>query len=65
MDEGHELARIIWTTKTSVRVHRAIAVLMSGEGQPVRTLTSLMQVSEDYVRDVIHAFIGRGSTRWT
>jgi hypothetical protein len=29
---------------------------MSGQGQTVRDITSLLQVSEDYVRDVIHAF---------
>nr|WP_245949750.1 helix-turn-helix domain-containing protein [Saccharothrix carnea] len=33
---------------------------MSGQGQAVRDITSLMQVSEDYVRDVIHAFNERG-----
>jgi transposase len=35
-------------------------VLMSGQGQAARDITSLMQVSEDYVRDVIHAFNERG-----
>ncbi|MBL1121165.1 IS630 family transposase, partial [Streptomyces sp. 110] len=29
---------------------------MSAQGQTVKDVTSLMQVSEDYVRDVIHAF---------
>ncbi|WP_411931166.1 hypothetical protein [Kutzneria viridogrisea] len=38
---------------------------MSGQGQAVRDITSLLQVSPDYVRDVIHAFNERGSTRWT
>jgi hypothetical protein len=31
----------------------------------VRDLTSLLQVSAEYVRDVTHAFNERGSTRWT
>ena len=43
-----------------MRLRRAIVVLMSGQGQSVRAITSLMQVSEDYVRDVIHAFNERG-----
>jgi transposase len=33
-----------------------IVVLMSAQGQTVKDITSLMQVGEDYVRDVIHAF---------
>jgi transposase len=48
-----------------VKRERAIVVLMSVQGQAVRDITSLMQVSADYVRDVIHAFNERGSTRWT
>ncbi|GAA1299986.1 helix-turn-helix domain-containing protein [Saccharothrix xinjiangensis] len=43
-----------------MRLRRAIVVLMSGQGQAVRDITSLMQVSEGYVRDVIHAFNERG-----
>ena len=35
-------------------------VMMSGQGQTVRDITLLLQVSEDYVRDVIHAFNERG-----
>lgn len=34
--------------------------MMSAQGQSVKDITSLMQVSEDYVRDVIHAFNERG-----
>jgi transposase len=37
-----------------------MVVMMSGQGQTVRDITSLLQVSEDYVRDVIHAFNERG-----
>ncbi|MEU0212435.1 helix-turn-helix domain-containing protein [Streptomyces canus] len=43
-----------------MRPRRAIVVLMSVQGQTVRDITSLMRVSEDYVRDVIHAFNERG-----
>ena len=65
MDEGRKLARITRTSKDPVRMRRAIVVMMSGQGQTVRDITSLLQVSDDYVRDVIHAFNERGSTRWT
>ncbi|MEU2265082.1 helix-turn-helix domain-containing protein [Streptomyces olindensis] len=33
---------------------------MSAQGQTVKDITTLMQVGEDYVRDVIHAFNWRG-----
>ena len=56
MDEGRKLQRITRTAKDPVRLRRAIVVMMSGEGQTVRDITSLLQVSEDYVRDVTHAF---------
>jgi hypothetical protein len=56
MDEGRKLQRISRTAKDPVRLRRAIVVMMSGQGQTVRDITSLLQVSEDYVRDVIHAF---------
>lgn len=60
MDEGRKLQRITRTSKDPVRLRRAIVVMMSGQGQTVRDITSLLQVSEDYVRDVIHAFNERG-----
>jgi transposase len=60
MEEGRKLQRISRSSKDPVRLRRAIVVLMSGQGQAVRDITSLMQVSEDYVRDVIHAFNERG-----
>ncbi|MFC3893098.1 helix-turn-helix domain-containing protein [Lentzea rhizosphaerae] len=43
-----------------MKLRRAIVVLMSGQGQTVRDITSMMQVSDSYVRDVIHAFNERG-----
>jgi len=60
MDEGRKLQRITRTAKDPVRMRRAIVVMMSGQGQAVPDITSLLQVSEDYVRDVIHAFNERG-----
>jgi transposase len=60
MDEGRKLQRISRTAKDPVRLRRAIVVLMSAQGQTVRDITSLLQVSDDYVRDVIHAFNERG-----
>jgi transposase len=60
MDEGRKLQRISRTAKDPVRLRRAIVVMMSGQGQTVRDITSLLQVSEDYVRDVMHAFNERG-----
>lgn len=61
MDEGCKLARITRTAKDPVRLWRAIVVLMSGHGQAVRDIATLMQVSADYVRDVIHAFNEQGT----
>jgi transposase len=60
MDEGRKLARITRSAKNPVRMRRAIVVLMSAQGQTFRDITSLLQVSDDYVRDVIHAFNERG-----
>jgi transposase len=60
MDEGRKLQRITRTAKDPVKLRRAIVVLMSGQGQAVRDITGLLQVSADYVRDVIHAFNERG-----
>jgi hypothetical protein len=60
MDEGPKLQKITRSAKNPVRLRRAMVVMMSGQGQTVRDITSLLQVSEDYVRDVIHAFDERG-----
>ncbi|WP_425570619.1 helix-turn-helix domain-containing protein [Nonomuraea rosea] len=55
-----ESSRITRTAKDPVKLRRAIVVMMSGQGQSVPDITSLMQVGDDYVRDVIHAFNERG-----
>lgn len=60
MDEGRKLQRVTRTATNPVRMRRAIVVLMSAQGQTVQDITSLLQVSDDYVRDVIHAFNERG-----
>ncbi|WP_238598013.1 helix-turn-helix domain-containing protein [Saccharothrix sp. ALI-22-I] len=60
MEEGRRLQRVTRTAKDPVRLRRAIAVLMSRQGLAVRDVTSLMQVGEDYVRDVVHGFNERG-----
>ncbi|MFI2162783.1 helix-turn-helix domain-containing protein [Streptomyces olivaceoviridis] len=60
MGEGRKLQRISWSAKDPVRLRRAIVVLMSAQGQTVKDITMLMQVGEDYVRDVIHVFNERG-----
>lgn len=38
---------------------------MSGQGRPVPDIGYLLKATEDYVRDVIHAFNERGLTHWT
>ena len=60
IEEGRKLQRVTRTAKDPVRMRRAIVVMMSGQGQAVRDITSLLQVSADYVPDVIHAFNERG-----
>jgi len=47
VEEGRKLQRITRTSKDPVRLRRAIVVLMSGQRQAVRDITSLMQVGED------------------
>jgi hypothetical protein len=56
MAEGQRLQRITRTAKDPVKVRRAIVVLMSAQGQPTPDIAHLLKVTEDYVRDVIHAF---------
>ncbi|WP_259370472.1 helix-turn-helix domain-containing protein [Streptomyces sp. SCUT-3] len=61
MEEGRRLQRIVRTAKDPVRLRRAVVVLMSAQGRTVKDITTLMQVGEDYVRDVVHTFNGRRS----
>lgn len=50
---GRRLQKISRTAKDPIRIRRDIVVLMSAQGQTVKDITSSMQVSDDYVRDVI------------
>ena len=43
MEEGCKLAWVTRTAKDPVRLRRAIVVMMSGQGQAVRDITSLLQ----------------------
>jgi transposase len=60
IDEGRRLQKITRSSKDPARLRRALVVMMSGQGQAVADITALLQVSEDYVRDAIHAFNERG-----
>jgi transposase len=60
MADGQRLQRITRTAKNQVKLRRAIVVLMSGQGQPAPDIAYLLKATEDYVRDVIHAFNERG-----
>ncbi|WP_225854879.1 IS630 family transposase [Micromonospora sp. ALFpr18c] len=60
MAEGQRLQRIGRRAKDSVKLRRAIVVLMSAQGQPAPDIAYLLKVTEDDVRDVIHAFNERG-----
>src|ERR1700730_13467097 len=51
-EDGPQLPRISRTGKGPVKLRRAIVVLMSGQGQSVRDIITLLQVSPDYVPDV-------------
>ncbi|MFF4415682.1 helix-turn-helix domain-containing protein [Streptosporangium sp. NPDC001559] len=60
MEEGRRLQRITRSAKDPVKLRRAIVVLMSAQGQPASAIKALMQVGDDYVRQVMHAFNERG-----
>src|SRR4051812_18826041 len=60
MAEGQKLQRITRTARDPVKLRRAIGGLMSPQGKPAGDIAHLLKVSDDYVRDVIHAFNERG-----
>lgn len=64
MAEGQRLQKITRTAKDPVKLPRAIVVLMSAQGQPAPNIAHLLTMTEDYVRDVIHAFNDRGFDAW-
>lgn len=47
--EGSKFQQISRTAKDPVKLRRTIVVLMSAQGQSVPDITSLLQVSDDYV----------------
>lgn len=59
-EEGRELQRITKRSEQSIRVRHAIVVMASAQRQPVPLISKLMQVSEGYVREVIHDFNEKG-----
>jgi len=59
-EEGRRVQRIAKTSKVPVRARRAIVVMASAQRQPVGLIAKLMQVSESYVRQVIHDFNAEG-----
>ncbi|MEV0712391.1 helix-turn-helix domain-containing protein [Nocardia aurea] len=59
-EEGRKLAQIARRSKVSVRMRRAVVVMASAQHQPVGAIAKLMQVSEAYVRQVIHDFNAHG-----
>lgn len=54
--EGQRLRKISRTAREPVKLRRAIVVWASAQGQPVPDIAQLLDVSQDYVRDVVHAF---------
>ena len=58
--EGQRLQRISSTSKDPVKLRRTIVVWASAQGRSVPDIAHLLDVSADYVRDVIHAFNGEG-----
>ncbi|WP_433662598.1 helix-turn-helix domain-containing protein [Nocardia sp. CA-128927] len=68
-EEGRRLQKITKTSRQPIRVRRAIVVMASAQRQPVPAIARLMQVSEAYVRQVIHEFNERGfealDPKWT
>ena len=54
------MQRINRTAKDRVRLRRAMIVLASAQGWPVPDIADLGQVSQRYVRQVIHDFNDEG-----
>ncbi|GAB2640313.1 hypothetical protein GCM10027088_15550 [Nocardia goodfellowii] len=58
-EEGRRLQKTTKTSRQPLRTRRAIVVMPSAQPQPVPAIAQLMQVSENYVRQVIHEFNDR------
>ncbi|MGW5611850.1 hypothetical protein ACWEWI_38535 [Streptomyces sp. NPDC003753] len=59
-EEGRRLQRISRTAKDLIHLRRAMLVLMPAQIRTATDITSLTQATENYVRDIIHAFNERG-----
>ncbi|MCC3317865.1 MULTISPECIES: IS630 family transposase [Nocardia] len=59
-EEGRKLQQVARRSKQPVRARRAIVVMASAQHQSVPLIAKLMQVSESYVRQVIHDFNEKG-----
>lgn len=59
-EEGRKLAQIARRSQQPVRMRRAVVVMASAQHQPVGLIAKLMQVSEGYMRQVIHDFNAHG-----
>ncbi len=59
-EEGQRLVRITRTSRDRVRLRRAMIVLASAQGRPASDIASLIQGTDDYVREVIHTFNQHG-----
>jgi hypothetical protein len=62
-EEGRKLAQIARRSKQPIRMRRAVVVMASAQHQPVGLIAKLMQVSEAYVRQMIHDFNEKGFRR--
>lgn len=60
MSEGQRLARITRTSRSPVRLRRAMVVLASAQGQSAGDIAPMLAASADYVRRVIHDFNDKG-----
>lgn len=59
-EEGQRLVGITRRSKDPVRLRRAIVVLSSAQGRSVPDIASLLDVTENYVREVVHDFNEHG-----
>jgi hypothetical protein len=54
--DGRRLRKLGRSAKYPVKLRRSIVVLSSAQGQSVPDIAHLLTCSQDYVRELIHAF---------
>lgn len=59
-EDGQRLVRTAHTGQDRVPQRRAMILLASAQGRSVEAIAGLLEVSVDYVREVIHAFNAHG-----